>query len=109
MVLARKKGIELKPRLHLEKEAVTVVGEMLLDHVGSWHLGVFHQGAAPVPVDIDRHQAFVKPRHAQRAQERVGQFLALKTAVVAGTISGLMDLVKSVAPRNLSSSLNSHL
>ncbi len=85
---------EFKPRLHFVKKAAVVIGEMFLHHVAVRHLRVFHQRAAAVAIDINRHITAVEPRHAQRAQEGVGQLLALQAGVVARAVARLMNFVE---------------
>ena len=49
---------------------------------------------APVAVDIDRDKPAIEPGHPQRAQERVGQLLALEAGIIARSVAGLMDFVE---------------
>ena len=67
---------------------------MFLHYVGVGRLRIFHQRAAAIAIDIDRHQTPVQPRHAQRAQKCVGDLLALKTAIIAWAIARLVQLVE---------------
>ena len=92
--IARGKGSEFKPRLHLVEKSVRVVREMFFDQVTIGRLGVFHQRAAAAAIDIYFDIAAVEPRHAKCPQETVGNLLPLQAGVVAGTIAGLMNLVE---------------
>ena len=67
---------------------------MLLHDVAIGRLGIFHQRAAAVAVDIDHHKAAVEPGHTQRAQECVGRLLALEAGIIAGAVARLVNLVE---------------
>ena len=72
---------------------------MLFNDIAVRRLGILHQGAAAVTVDIHRHKAPVEPRDAECAQERVGGLLPLQAGIVARPVARLVNLVKGSCPQ----------
>ena len=92
--LALRLRTELKPRLHLVKPAVFVIGEMLLHYVTVGGLRVLHQSTAAAAVHVHGDITPVKPRHTQGSKETVGQLLALDAAVISRAVPRLVNLVE---------------
>ena len=72
---------------------------MFLHYVGGRDLGIFHQSAAAVAVDINRHIPLIEPRHTQGSKKSIRQLFPLDAGIISRAVARLMNLVEVGCPQ----------